>query len=180
MSEQNTDKNSGCTGNRKHHLGRRARLTVAVVTLVGIGAVLGAGATAQASRMGGWHGMSHHWRGAASEEQVRERALDKAAWALGRIDASAEQETRINGIVASLVEDLYGLRAEHQEHRRQLISELARPQVDREALEKIRGDEMALAEAASRTLMNAVADATEVLGVEQREEVAAMIGRHRH
>lgn len=180
MSEQNTDKNSGCTGNRKHHLGRRARLTVAVVTLVGIGAVLGAGATAQASRMGGWHGMSHHWRGAASEEQVRERALDKAAWALGRIDASAEQETRINGIVASLVEDLYGLRAEHQEHRRQLISELARPQVDREALEKIRGDEMALAEAASRTLMNAVADATEVLGVEQREELAAMIGRHRH
>ena len=180
MSEQTTDKNSGCTGNRKHRLGRRARLTVAVVTLVGVGAVLGAAATAQASRTGGWYGMGHHWRGAASEEQVRERALDKAAWALGRIDASEEQETRINGIVASLVENLYGLRAEHQEHRRQLISELARPQVDREALEKIRSDEMALADAASRTLVNAVADATEVLGVEQREELAAMIGRHRH
>jgi Spy/CpxP family protein refolding chaperone len=178
MSEQTTDNNSRCPANRKHRLGRRARMTVAVVTLVGAGAVLGAAATAQAARMGGWHGMGHHWS-ARSEEQIRERALDKAAWALGRIDASPEQETRINAIVSALVGDLYSLRGEHREHRRQLISALARPQVDRGELEKIRTGGMALADSASRAMLNAVADATETLTIEQREELAAMIGRHR-
>jgi len=179
MSEQTTDKDTACPANRKHRLGRKARITLAVVTLVGTGAVLGAGATAQAARMGGWHGMGHHW-GARSEEQIRERALDKAAWVLGRMDATPEQESRINAIVSALVGDLYGLRGEHREHRRQLISELARPQVDRGALEKIRSDEMALADSASRTMVNAVADASETLTIEQREELAALIGRHRH
>jgi Spy/CpxP family protein refolding chaperone len=179
MSEQTTDKGAACPTNRKHRLGRKARITLAVVTLVGAGAVLGAAATAQAARMGGWHGMGHHWS-AKSEEQVRERALDKAAWVLGRIDASPEQESRINAIVSALVGDLYGLRGEHREQRRQLISELARPQVDRGALEKIRTAEMALADSASRALVNAVADATETLNVEQREELAALVGRHRH
>jgi protein CpxP len=179
MSEKTTEQNCRHAESRKHRLGRRARLTLAVVTLVGAGAVLGAGATAQAARMGGWGVVGHHWGGAKSEEQVRERALDKTAWMLGRIDASPEQEARINGIVDALVGDLYQLRGPHQEHRRQLIGELARPQVDRAALENIRMQEMALVDSASKAVLNAVADATEVLRMEQREELAAMIGRHR-
>ena len=179
MSEENTDEKSGCPANRKHRLGRRARITVAVVTLVAVGAALGAGATAQAARMGGWHGMGHGWS-AKTEEQVRERALDKSAWMLGRIDASPEQETRINAIVSALVGELYSLRTEHRVQRRQLIAELARPQVDREALEKVRSEGMALADSASRTILSAVADASETLSVEQREELASMIGRHQH
>jgi Spy/CpxP family protein refolding chaperone len=153
-------------------MGRRARLALAVLTLVGAGAMLGAGATAYASRMG------HHWGGAESEAQVRERALDKSAWVLGRIDATPEQEARINAIVSALVGDLYGLRDAHREHRRQLIAELARPQVDRAALEAIRGEEMSLADAASKALVKALAEATEVLTMEQREELAATITRH--
>jgi Spy/CpxP family protein refolding chaperone len=180
MSKEVADENSSCRGNRKHRLGRRARLTVGALTLVAVGAVLGAGATAQAGRMGGWHGFGHHGGHAKTEEQVRERAVDKAAWMLGRIDASPEQQTRINDIVTSLVGDLYPLRGKHREYRRQLITELARPQVDGEALERIRSDGMALADSASKTLVNAVVDVTEVLSVEQRQELAAMIGRHRH
>lgn len=179
MSEESTEKKCTRPESRKHRLGRRARLTVAAVTLVGVGAVLGAGATAQAARMGGWGAMGHHWGGAKSEEQVRERALDKTAWVLGRIDASPEQETRINAIVNALVGDLYQLRGPHQEHRRQLIGELARPRLDRDALEQIRTQEIALADSASKAVLNAVADATEALSLEQREELAAMIGRHR-
>ena len=180
MSEETTEKSPTCPGKRKHRLGRRARLTVAVVTLVGVGAVLGAGATAHAARTGGWHGMDHHRGHAKTEEQARERSLDKTAWVLGRIDATPEQETRINAIVSALVGDLYPLRGEHRERRRQLITELARPQVDAQALERIRTDGMALANSASKTLVNAVVDVTEVLSVEQRQELAAMIGRHRH
>jgi protein CpxP len=178
MSEQTKDKTSNCRGNGKHW-GRRARLTIAALTLVGVGAVLGAAATAQASRMGGWHGMGHQWGHAKTEEQARERALDGTAWVLGRIDASAEQQTRINDIVANLVGDLYPLRGEHREYRRQLITELARPQVDAQALEKIRADGLALVDSASKTVVGAVVDVSEVLTIEQREELARMIGRHR-
>ena len=180
MSEEAADENSSCRGSRKQRLGRRVRLTVGALTLVAVGAVLGGGATAQAGRMGGWPGFGHHGGFSKTEEQVRERAADKAAWLLGRIDASPEQETRINDIVGSLVGDLYPLRREHREYRRQLITELARPQVDRQALERIRANGLALASSASKTLMNAIVDVTEVLSVEQRQELAAMIGRHQH
>jgi Spy/CpxP family protein refolding chaperone len=178
MTEQKTEKTSRCRGDGKH-MGRRVRFTIAALILVGVGAALGAAATAQASRMGGWHGMGHHWGHARTEEQARERALDGAAWVLGRIDASAEQQTRINDIVGALVGELYPLRGEHREQRRQLITELARPQVDARALEKIRADGVALVDSASKAMVSAVVDASEVLSVEQREELAMMIGRHR-
>ena len=180
MSEKVAEEKSGCCGNRKSRLARRLRFTIGALTLVAVGAVLGAGATAQAGRMGGWHSFGHHGMGAKTEEQVRERAADRTAWVLGRIDASPEQETRINDIVNSLVGDLYPLRAEHRGYRRQLVTELARPQVDRQALEGIRADGLALASSASKTLLNAMMDITTVLSIEQRQELAAMIGRHQH
>ena len=180
MSEKVADEKSSCRGNRKRRLGRRVRLTVGALTLVAVGAVLGAGATAQAGRMGSWHGFGHHGGVAKTEEQVRERAADRTAWVLGRIDASPEQETRINEIVSSLVGDLYPLRGEHRDYRRQLITELARPQVDAQALERIRANGLALASSASKTLLDAMMEFTEVLSVEQRQDLAAMIGRHQH
>ena len=179
MTERSEEKTCPRGESRKHGLGRRARLTLAAVTLVGVGVALGVAATAEASRMGGWNAMGHSFGGARSEEQVRERALDKAAWMLGRLDASDEQESRINDIVSALVGELYALRGQHREHRRELIAELARPQVNRDALEKIRADEMALADSASKSVLKAVTEATEVLSQEQREQLAAMIGRHR-
>lgn len=178
MSEQTVDKHSGCPKDGKHW-GRRVRLTIAALTLMGVGAALGAAATAHASRMGGWHGMGHGWGHVATEEQARERALDGAAWVLGRLDASAEQQARINDIVSSLVGDLYPLRDEHRERRRQLTTELARPEIDAERLEQIRADGIAMVDTASKTLVTAVVDASEVLTIEQREELARMVGRHR-
>lgn len=178
MSEQTLDKQSRCPHGGSHW-GRRVRLTIAALTLVGVGAALGAVATAEAARAGGWHGMGHPWSHAATEEQARGRALDGAAWVLGRLDASAEQQARINDIVGSLVAELYPLRAQHLEVRRQLITELARPQIDARALEQIRADGITMVDAASKSLMDAMVGASDVLTVEQREELARIIGRHR-
>ena len=58
MSEEVANENSGGRGNRKHRLGRRIRLIVGALTLVAVSAALGAGATAHAGRMGGWHGFA--------------------------------------------------------------------------------------------------------------------------
>jgi Spy/CpxP family protein refolding chaperone len=178
MSEQTVDKQPRCPDSGRHW-GRGVRLTIAALALVGVGAALGAAATAQAARVGGWHGMGHRWGHAATEEQARERAMDGAAWVLGRLDASAEQQTRINEIVSALVGDLYPLRAQQREVRRQLITELARPQIDARALEGIRADGITMVDAASKSLADAVVDTADVLTTEQREELARLIGRHR-
>ena len=181
MSEETKSSDSGCPGDRRHRrhrIGRRARLTLAAITLVGLGAVLGAAASVQAARMGGWHG-GHHLGMVSTKEQALERALDGTAWVLGRVDASADQQTRINAIVTELVTELYPMRDAHVERRRQLITELARPQVDREALEAIRADGIASLDAASKSLVDAVLEASDVLDAEQREALAALIARHR-
>jgi Spy/CpxP family protein refolding chaperone len=178
MSEKTAENPTRCRNDGKHG-GRRVRFTIAAVTLLALGAALGAGATAHASRMG-WGDMGSGWRHVNSEEEARERALDAAAWMLGRIDASPEQQARINEIVGSLVNDLYPLRAENHERRRQLITELARPKIDPEALERLRADGVSMVDSASRTLVGAVVDASEVLTMDQREQLARMIASHRH
>ena len=178
MNEEQTHHEPGRSGHRKHRLGRRARLTVAALALVTAGALLGAGITAHAARSG-WHGMGHPWGHVATEEQARELALDKTAWLLGRIDATPEQRTQLNGIVASVVGDLYPLRAQHREIRRGLVIELARPRIDRAALERVRAESLALADTAMGSLVDAAVEVSDVLTVEQRRELAEMIDRHR-
>ena len=66
----------------------------------------------------------------------------------------------------------------HRAHRRALVSELARPQIDRSVLERIRSEEIALADQASQTLLDAIADASDVLTVEQRQTLVGFAMHH--
>ena len=184
MNEETNETNSGHRRGGKCGLGRKGRLGVAVVALVSLGAVLGAlitvatDATAH-GRMGGWRGHGAHHT-AASIEEARERALDGAAWVAGSVDATPEQEQRIEEILTGMVETLYPLREEHRAHRRELVSALARPEIDRGVLERIRSEEIALADRASQALLDAVADASDVLTMEQRQALVGIAMRHGH
>ena len=93
MTQPTTDNTRSC----KYGLGRKARLTIAAVTLIGLGTVGGAlvATTFDASahsafgKSGPWsafRGPGYH--GAHSIEQSRERAQDVAAWVLGSVDAT--------------------------------------------------------------------------------------------
>ena len=59
---------------------------------------------------------------------------------------------------------------------------LSGPTIDRAAIEKLRAEEMALADTLSRTVAAALADSAEVLTPEQRTELLERLGRfhHRH
>ena len=168
--EKDTD-----NGTNRHGGKRRARRWVVAVALVAFGAGAGALTTiaVDAGAHGGWrHGSWMHGRGhMATPERAIEKVQRVSAWALGSVDATDEQRERIDAILASAVNDLFPLRDEHRAHHRDLIAELARPQVDSAGLERIRVAELALVEKASGRLVDATVAIAEVLDPEQRRQL---------
>jgi periplasmic protein CpxP/Spy len=152
--------------------------------LLGSGAVLAlvvARPISAAIQEGGFHRpfaarWGHH--GAANPDAVKEHARIATKWALRDIDASDEQQERVNKIVGGAIDDLFRLKERHQGNREAFAAQLGGASVDRAALEEIRKSEIALADDASKRLVQALADVSEVLTPEQRQ---ALIERaHRH
>ena len=103
-----------------------------------------------------------------------ERMVDRALWS---VDASREQRDKITGIVDQAADDLFAMREKHLEGRRQLRDALAAATVDRNRIESLRTEQMMLADAASKRITGAFADAAEVLTPEQRSTLARHIER---
>lgn len=93
------------------------------------------------------------------------------------IDATEEQKQRLTPIVQDAARDLGPLREKAQQARRRGMELLSAPSVDRNALEALRTEQIQTADAASRRLTKALADAAEVLTPEQRKTVAARFAR---
>ena len=171
-------------GPGRHPGQRRARGWIMGLALLGLGAAGGALATVavDAGAHGGWgHGFKHHWRGHATDAvHVTERLQHASAWVLGKVDATDEQQERIDAILAGAVNDIFPIRAEHDTHRRDLMTELARPEIDRTALERVRTAELALAEKATARLLDATVAIAEVLDPEQRQRLVERFAEHRH
>ena len=167
----------------KDGLGRKARLGMAAALLIGFGAVAGALIANVSAHDGfGGHGhwsasKAHRYHGTPSIEQSREHALDVAAWVLGSVEATPEQSKRVKDIVVELVDELHPLRQQHREHHRSLMNVLSQPQVDRQALEHIRQDEIAIATQVSERLVVALAETADVLSVEQRQTLMNRLQR---
>lgn len=171
-------------GTSRHGGKRRARGWVTALALVALGAAGGAFTTiaVDAGAHGGWHhGYRMHGRShMASPERALERVQRASAWALGRVDATDEQRERIDAILASTVEDLFPLRDAHLAHHRDLIAELARPQVDPAGLERVRTAELALVEKATTRLLDATVAIAEVLEPEQRQQLVEKFAERGH
>ena len=91
---------------------------------------------------------------------------------------ATEQQERVNKIVGGAIDELFRLKDRHQGNREAFAAQLGGASVDRAALEEIRKSEIALADEASKRLVQALADVSEVLTPEQRQ---ALIERaHRH
>lgn len=145
-----------------------------VVALAGAGAWIG---HAQ-HRPHGWHHAGHSM-GAMDAESAVEWAQLAARQALRRIDASSEQQARIETIVAAAVKDLVPLRDEARMAREEAIKLVAAPVVDRSAIERLRAGQIAVHEQASKRIATAVGDIAEVLTPTQREELTRMMVERR-
>ena len=96
---------------------------------------------------------------------------------LDAVGATADQKTKIAAILHTGFAPLMGLHTEMQQAHASLHALITAPTIDRAALEQLRAREMAALDAASRTLVKAIADAAEVLTPAQRAKAAAMMSK---
>jgi protein CpxP len=160
---------------------RRRNILYALLAASGLTTLIAARPIAAAIQNGG--AFHHRWGGrwgghAMSPEAAKEHLQIATKWALRDVEASAEQQDRVNTIVAGTVDDLFRLRQSHQQNRDAFHAELAGATIDRAALEEIRKSEMRLADEASKRLVQALADVSDVLTPEQRQALAERIHRH--
>jgi Spy/CpxP family protein refolding chaperone len=91
------------------------------------------------------------------------------------IDATADQQAKVAAIAKAAVADLRPLREKAQAARAQAVTLLTAPTIDRSAIERLRAEQIGLAETASKRIVQALADAADVLNPEQRRKVADWI-----
>lgn len=95
------------------------------------------------------------------------------------IDATEAQQQKLEPIVKSAAKDLLPLRRRLREARLEAMDLFTRDNVDRAAFEKLRAEQVALADQASKRLTQALADAAEVLTPLQRKQLAEHMRRLR-
>jgi len=182
MSEQDQAQQGPAVPYAGRHRGRRKFFGgLALGSLLGAVAASSFNIWANEQGPGGGHGRG--WcrgHGAAlTPEERAARADHMTDWLLSRIDATPDQTTRIKAIVQDAMKDLGQVRDTHVKNRQAFVDALKQASVDRAALKQIREAELKLAESASDRLVNAIADAADVLTPEQRGKLAEMAERFR-
>jgi Spy/CpxP family protein refolding chaperone len=169
-----------------HQSGRGARRPwrrIAIAALVGsLGAGLGINAFAHGGGFGGGFGPGgrHMERGGQTDPEAAKRRIDASVrWMLADVNATDAQREKIAGIVEATRKEMVPLREKHREARRAVMDLLAKPTVDRAAIEAIRAQEIQSADAMSRRFVQSLADVAEVLTPEQRAQLAEKMKQRR-
>jgi len=116
-----------------------------------------------------WHWGGHHFLDAEDIGFIVQHRVDRM---LKSVDATSEQRDKIDAIVKAAVNNLMAMRKERSERREKILAIMKADTVDRPALEALRAQQLAVAEAASKRIVQAVGDAAEVLKPEQRRQLA--------
>ncbi len=181
--------NPGKTGPKGCH--RRGGRVLGLVAVALVGGLAGAFATKAFSHghgfgfgrhhgMGpGIHRMGGFMGGPTSLANVDERVERMTRHFAVEVDATAEQRQKLEGIAKAAARDLLPLRDKMQTARADGIKLLGAPAIDRAAVEALRAAQLANAEAISKRVAEALADAAEVLTPEQRKKLAERIEKHR-
>jgi periplasmic protein CpxP/Spy len=113
------------------------------------------------------------WGGGRPDPEEKARRLN---WRIGRMvqetGGTPEQKERLLAIANAALADVKPLREQVRQSRRAGVDLLSAPVIDRRALEQVRLAQMQAADARSRRMVQAMADAAEVLTPEQRVRLA--------
>ena len=143
------------------HSPRRRRVGLIIAGVVALAA---GSALVIAHGTGPGHGMH---RGMDAHDMA-ERFQSHVKHVLEEVDATPEQQARINGIVQAAADDLKALHEQHKGGFAELHALFTAPTIDRGRLELLRARHIAAMDAASQRCATAMADAAEVLTPEQR------------
>jgi protein CpxP len=162
----------------RRHRGLLAFAVIAVAVVAGLTGNLLTTAFGQGFAWQAWHngGFAGGFMGGPLTPAQIDDRIDKATKHLAiELDASADQQMKIAGIAKAAVGDLLPMREKAQAAHREAVALLTAPTVDRAAIEKLRADQVALADAASKRIAQAAADASDVLNPDQRHKIADWI-----
>ncbi len=160
------------------HRGRAAAVILGVALA---GGLVGAATTSFSQGFGPpWHmtvrgPMMNPFGGPLTPEQMADRADRMVRHVAIEIDATADQQAKLEAIVKSAVTDLAPMREKLLTARRQARDLLTAPAVDRTAIEKLRADQIATMDTLSKRVAQALGDAAEVLNPEQRQKLGDML-----
>jgi len=120
----------------------------------------------------GWHGgMRGHWSGPLEPAQIEDRADRMVRHLAIELDANSEQQDKLRGIVRGMLKDVIPAREKAYAARQQARELMTQTSIDRAAMEKLRVEQIALADNVSKRVVQALGEAAEVLSPEQRRKL---------
>jgi periplasmic protein CpxP/Spy len=151
---------------------RIALLVVAVALSAGLVGSVGTAAFSYGSRP--WHA-GGFMGGSIDPAEIEHRVERMIKHLAIEVDATPDQQAKLITIAKAATGDLLPLRDKAYANRRQGLALLAAANVDRAAIERLRTEQMGLAETASKRVAQALADAADVLTPEQRKDIAERV-----
>jgi len=122
-----------------------------------------------------WHMIVRGPMSGLTAEQIADRADRMVRHVAIEIDATPDQQTKLEAIVKGAVTDLVPMREKMFAARQRARELLTQTTVDRGALEKLRAEQVATMDGVSRRLVQALGDAAEVLTPDQRRRLGDML-----
>ncbi len=185
MVEQSNGKPSqaGQVPPEDHRRGRRGTFLIALVAVALVAGITGNLLSKAFGQGNSWHHISWHdggvFGGPLSPAQVDDRIDRMSKHIAIELDATADQQVKIANIAKAAVADLRPLHEKAHAARAQAVTLLTAPTIDRSAIERLRAEQIGLAETASKRIAQALADAADVLSPEQRRKVADWMASRR-
>ena len=157
---------------RRRLFDRRSLLAFAA----GIAVTLGAGLSARAVAMGGWHhGSVMDATHSVAEVNAHVDHMLKHFYV--EVDATEAQKAQIGPLVKQAVDDLLPLHTQVRAARVQAELALTQNTVDRASLEAVRQQHLQVAEQASKRLSQLIGDVGDALTPAQRQSLIAHLDR---
>jgi periplasmic protein CpxP/Spy len=186
MVEQSNGKPSqaGQVPSEDQRRGRRGTFLIALVAVALVAGITGNLLSKAFGQGGSWHHISWHdggvFGGPLSPAQIDDRIDRMTKHMAIELDATTDQQVKIANIAKAAVAELRPLHEKAHATRAQAITLLTAPTIDRSAIERLRAEQIGLAETASKRIAQALADVAEVLSPEQRRKVADWMASRRH
>jgi Spy/CpxP family protein refolding chaperone len=132
----------------------------------GLAALTGLGLAGAAAQAQGWG------RRRMDPEEMARRLDYRIGRLIKDVGGTPQQKDKLVAIATAALAELRPMREQLRAARRRGVELLAAPAIDRAALEQLRVTQVQAADAKSRRMVQAMADAAEVLTPDQRAKVA--------
>ena len=153
------------------------RATIAAV-LASVAATF-AGAAAWAHSGGHGGGFHRGFMGGSMDPAKADERIERMVKHFAvEVNATPEQTAKLTQIAKAAGKDLRPLREKARDARKRGMELLSAPTLDRAAIERLRAEQMQAADAVSKRMSLAFADAAEVLTPEQRAALVGRLERH--